>query len=111
MTTMYKIDTLTGVQCYVPDPPQTIEIAEEDAREWGEAHHFYGAVVESCLQKILKEVQPNETLAQVSARLGYGNTDDVETQKWYYDHKVLIQKDAEKGEYYYYCSLRETDGN
>ena len=72
------------------EPPYEYEVTDEEFKEWKEAHHFQGAVANSCMNKILQNMIPGETLAETSARLGYGNTDDEDTRKWYYDHHVYI---------------------
>lgn len=85
-----KYDPLTCVLMYEVDPIPCVEIAQEEVDSWKKAHHFYGAVANSCLEKIMYSMLPNETFAEASARLGYGNVEDAETRRWYYDHNILI---------------------
>lgn len=79
------------VEPYIPEPPVEFELTEEEFNSWKTAHGFKGAVASKVCEKILKVMDyPEETFAQASARLGYGNTNNEETLKWYYDRGVLI---------------------
>ena len=85
-----KYDPITGVLVYEVDPIPYVEIPQEEVNSWKKAHHFYGAVANSCIEKIMYSMLPSETFAEASARLGYGNVDNEETRKWYYAHNILI---------------------
>lgn len=87
-----KYDSLTGVLVYEMDPVLDREVPQEEIDSWKKAHNLYGAVANSCIKKILFAMMPSETFAEASARLGYCNTDNEETRKWYYDHGILVVK-------------------
>ena len=73
------------VESYIPEPPVEFELTEE------EFNTGKGAIASKVCEKILRAINyPEETFAQASARLGYGNTNNKETLKWYYDRGVLI---------------------
>lgn len=87
---MWIYDPITCVLMYEVDPIPCVEITQEEVDSWKKAHHFYGAVANSCLEKIMCSMLSNETFAEASARLGYGNVEDAETRRWYYDHNILM---------------------
>lgn len=90
-----KYDSLTGVLVYEMDPVLEREVPQEEIDSWKKAHNLYGAVANSCIKKILFAMMPSETFAEASARLGYCNTDNEETRKWYYDRGILVVKGEE----------------
>lgn len=90
-----RFDPITGVPIYELDPLPYVEVTDEEFNSWKEAHDFRGAVAESCFNKILTSMTPNETFAEASARLGYGNTDNEITKQWYYNHNIYILTDEE----------------
>ena len=85
-----KYDPITGVLVYEVDPLPMREISSEEMAEWKTAHHMKGAAANSCIKKILESMYPSESLAEASARLGYGNVDDRETRSYYYSRGILI---------------------
>lgn len=85
-----KYDPITGVLVYEVDPLPVKEISTEEITEWKTAHHMKGAAANSCVRKILENMYPSESFAEASARLGYGNTGDEETQLYYYNRGILI---------------------
>lgn len=87
-----KFDPITGVPIYELDPVPYVEVTDEEFNSWKEAHNFKGAVAEKCFNKILSSMGLNETFAEASARLGYGNTDNEDTKKWYYNHHIYIMR-------------------
>ena len=98
-----KYDPITGVLVYEVDPLPMREISSEEIAEWKTAHHMRGAAANSCIKKILENMYPSESLAEASARLGYGNVDDKETRSYYYNHGILVTDDchytADLGDY------------
>lgn len=90
-----KHDPITMVPIYELDPLPYVEVTDEEFNEWKEAHNFRGAVAESCFNKILASMTPNETFAEASARLGYGNTSNERVRQWYYDHNIYVLTDEE----------------
>ena len=90
-----KYDSLTGVLVYEMDPVLERVVSQGEIDAWKKAHNLYGAVPHSCIKQILSAMMPSETFAEASARLGYCNTDNEETRKWYYDRGILVVKGEE----------------
>lgn len=67
-----------------------VEVTEQEAKEWGDAHKLYGAARESCISHILKNTLGNETFAEASARLDYGNCMSDKSKQYYYDRYNVI---------------------
>lgn len=60
---------------------------------WKEAHEFKGAVAVKVCENILKHMNYlEETFAKASVRLGYGNVNNENIRKWYYDRNIYIER-------------------
>ena len=77
------------------DLEPVLEISDFEFNEWCRAYHIYGAAAYSCISNILKHAMAGETLAQVSARLGYGNNCGKDCKEYYYNHHIFILEDNE----------------